>query len=112
MDMKFMSIIEYNSTMMEMNKAEQEMERLKNLLEERSAEGDEKKEILDTLSKEYNTLLSNPILGLDKFCGTCKWGGSGTCDDRVQYLMDTYGNSVLTAKLGAMEKHESCRKTS
>ncbi len=111
MDMKFMSIIEYNSTQAEMNKAAQEMERLQKLLEERSAEGEEKKELLDTLSKEYNTLLSNQILGLDNFCGTCKWGGSGTCDDRVQYLMNTYGNSLLAAKVGAMEQHESCKKS-
>lgn len=112
MDVKFMSIAEYNSTKKEMDKAVQEMERLQKLLDERSAEGDEKKELLDSLSEEYNTLLvsSTPILGFDKFCGSCKWGGSGTCDDRVQYLMDKYGNSLLSAKLNVMESHESCKK--
>lgn len=112
MDVKFMSIEEYNSTKKEMDKAVQEMERLQKLLDERSAEGDEKKELLDSLSEEYNTLLlsSTPILGFDKFCGSCKWGGSGTCDDRVQYLMDRYGNSLLSAKLNVMESHESCKK--
>ena len=110
MDMKFMPMGEYNSTLKEIDKAMQEKDRLVKLLLERTVEGNEKKEVLDTLSKEYNDLLSNPVLGLDNLCGSCKWGGAGTCDERVQYLMNNYGLSLVTAKFAAMEKHESCRK--
>ncbi|KAL7443832.1 hypothetical protein ACHAXH_008166 [Discostella pseudostelligera] len=111
LDMKFVSVGAYNTIRTDTEVAMKEIERLKPLIEERTAELNEKKEVFDTLSKEYNELMSSPLLGLDKFCGTCPWGGGGraSCDERVAYLMNKYGNSLHEAKMGAMKAHESCR---
>jgi len=111
LDMKFVSVGEYNTIRTDTEVAMKEIERLTPLIEERTVELNEKKEVLDTLTKEYNELMSSPILGLDKFCGTCPWGGGGraSCDERVAYLMNKYGNSLHEAKMGAMKAHESCR---
>ena len=45
-----------------------------------------------TLTNEINTKL-----GLDGWCGECK-GKWGRCDQRVEYLKNTYGNNVIRSK--------------
>jgi len=41
---------------------------------------------------------------LSRFCFECTWGPTLGCGQRVEYLVDTYGNSKRKAMLSAMEK--------
>eukprot|EP00578_Thalassiosira_sp_NH16_P005114 CAMPEP_0181133006 /NCGR_PEP_ID=MMETSP1071-20121207/31301_1 /TAXON_ID=35127 /ORGANISM="Thalassiosira sp., Strain NH16" /LENGTH=99 /DNA_ID=CAMNT_0023219383 /DNA_START=172 /DNA_END=471 /DNA_ORIENTATION=- len=56
----------------------------------------------DAIRKEYETLLKNPLLEWDKYCGTCVWQGGTSCDERAKYLQETYNLGEDVAKIGAM----------
>mmetsp|Transcript_29238 Transcript_29238/g.53594 ORF Transcript_29238/g.53594 Transcript_29238/m.53594 type:complete len:300 (+) Transcript_29238:22-921(+) len=54
-------------------------------------------------TEEYNALMNNPLLGLDKFCGTCLWDEKMTCDGRVAFLQNSRNIGMLQARISAME---------
>eukprot|EP00578_Thalassiosira_sp_NH16_P031612 CAMPEP_0181080248 /NCGR_PEP_ID=MMETSP1071-20121207/2465_1 /TAXON_ID=35127 /ORGANISM="Thalassiosira sp., Strain NH16" /LENGTH=99 /DNA_ID=CAMNT_0023161711 /DNA_START=166 /DNA_END=465 /DNA_ORIENTATION=+ len=56
----------------------------------------------DAIRKEYETLLKNPLLEWDKYCGTCAWQGSTSCDERAKFLQETYTLGEAMSKIGAM----------
>eukprot|EP00986_Skeletonema_menzelii_P009641 scaffold4424_cov154-Skeletonema_menzelii.AAC.1 len=67
---------------------------------------------LSSLSEEIksiqmeHTKLTQEIttkLGLEAWCGECK-GNWGRCDQRVEYLKNTYGNSVMMSKAGLIKE--------
>ena len=58
----------------------------------------------------YDILALDPALGLDKFCGECKWNGGTNCDTRLTYLMTTYKLQTIKAKLDLMKSFPQCVK--
>lgn len=101
-DLKFMSFDDYESKRQEIVGVEDKLRSQKELLEKRIKEGEEKDKDSDAVREEYETLMKNPLLGLDKYCGSCKWQGRTSCDQRVKYLRDTYNIGEPVAKIGAM----------
>jgi len=78
-------------------------------LRQRTAQAEEKRKEAEVRRAEHESLLHHPLLGLDRYCGGCAWGGGSTCDARVTYLRDTYSTRTVTAKINAMG-HPSCIK--
>jgi len=65
--------------------------------EEKAAEEEEKKEeiIEEMVEKE---------LGLENWCGSCRWMGMGfNCDQRVTYMIQKYGLDEVSAKEANIE---------
>eukprot|EP00585_Thalassiosira_rotula_P010238 CAMPEP_0196142818 /NCGR_PEP_ID=MMETSP0910-20130528/12371_1 /TAXON_ID=49265 /ORGANISM="Thalassiosira rotula, Strain GSO102" /LENGTH=286 /DNA_ID=CAMNT_0041404185 /DNA_START=52 /DNA_END=912 /DNA_ORIENTATION=+ len=54
-------------------------------------------------NEEYNALMNNPLLGLDKYCGACPWDQKTTCDGRVEFLQRSRNIGPLQARISAME---------
>mmetsp|Transcript_11920 Transcript_11920/g.24041 ORF Transcript_11920/g.24041 Transcript_11920/m.24041 type:complete len:251 (+) Transcript_11920:92-844(+) len=107
--MKFMTSEQYNSWQKEIDEATSKMESAKQKLEDRTKEAETKSTELAPLEEEYEKLVNNPLVGLDKYCGECKWSGKTTCDGRADYLKNTYNLSPVAAKIGAMNT-PSCKK--
>lgn len=61
-----------------------------------------KQQELEKAKKEHGELLPKLGVSLDKWCGGCR-GGWGKCDQRVKYLMDTYGTKEDKAKIDIMK---------
>jgi len=108
-DLRFMVVADFESRQGEIDGVAKKLEAQGEILAKRDKEVDEKKKEVELIRREYETLMANPILGLDKFCGGCVWGSTGTCDKRVTYLQDTYNTRPVAAKISAMTK-ESCVK--
>lgn len=108
-DLKFMTISDYESKKKEIESVEDKLKGHHEVLDKRIKEEDEKKKEVESIREEYETLMKNPLLGLDKFCGSCNWGGASTCDVRVQFLQNTYNTRPIAAKISAMS-HASCVK--
>ena len=64
---------------------------------------------LGPIKEEYEKRLAVTTLPLDKWCGTCAWGGGGNCDARKQYFIDTYGHGEVSAKVAIMKAHPKCK---
>ena len=56
----------------------------------------------------YDILTSDPILGLEKFCGECIWDGWTDCFMRLSYLMDKYNLKPIKGKLELMKSTPQC----
>ena len=56
----------------------------------------------------YDILVLDPMLGLDKFCGECKWNGGTNCDARLGYLMSTYGLQRVKATMDVIKGTPQC----
>jgi len=106
-DLKFMTVSEYESKKKEIEGVQDKLRGHQEVLDKRIKEGDEKEKEVESIREEYETLMKNPLLGLDKFCGSCKYAGSTSCDARVQFLQNNYNTRPIAAKISAMG-HESC----
>lgn len=111
--LKFIKIDQYESMRNEIDKMLAEND--KKLKEREEAEAKQKelvekheKEVVPLL-KEYAKLISHPLIGLDKFCGTCVWAGKVTCGEREVFMKDTHKMGTIAAKLNVMET-PSCKK--
>ena len=109
--LKFMPISEYNGMREEIDiytdiniyHAKKDMEEKTKMLEKLQAE-------IGPLKEEYEKLLANNNLGLEKWCGTCLWGGpGGTCDSRKDYFIATYGHGEVSAKVAVMKQSPKCK---
>ena len=109
-EMKFVNMGDYNVMTHELNETNTRLTHSVESLKTRSQEVEEKEAELVPLRVEYEKLVSDPLLELDKFCGECSWLGRTTCNQRVQYLVDTYNTPPVKAKMDAM-KTESCKKS-
>ena len=78
-------------------------------IEEGTKELAEKQAEIGPLKEEYEKMLTNSNLGLEKWCGTCLWGGGGTCDARKEYFIGTYGHDEVSAKVAIMKQSPKCR---
>jgi len=54
-------------------------------------------------TEEYNALMNNPLLGLDKYCGACQWDDNMTCDGMVEFMQKYRKIGLLQARISAME---------
>mmetsp|Transcript_25986 Transcript_25986/g.40945 ORF Transcript_25986/g.40945 Transcript_25986/m.40945 type:complete len:250 (+) Transcript_25986:115-864(+) len=108
-DLKFMTIIEYESKRKELDSVVEKKAGNEEILKKRTEEAEVKKKEVEGMREEYEKLMGNPLLQLGSFCGSCSWKAGTTCDSRVQFLKDTYNTRPIQAKLSAMEK-ESCVK--
>jgi len=106
-DLKFMTIIEYESKRKELDSVVEKKAGNEEILKKRTEEAEVKKKEVEGMREEYEKLMGNPLLQLDSYCGGCIWGGKTRCDTRVQFLKDTYNTRPIQAKLSAM-LHESC----
>mmetsp|Transcript_27627 Transcript_27627/g.66551 ORF Transcript_27627/g.66551 Transcript_27627/m.66551 type:complete len:240 (-) Transcript_27627:423-1142(-) len=100
-DLKFLTFDKYESMKKEIetkdNDFVEHLEKLTKKEEEKMKSMD-----ADAMQKEYETLLKNPLLEWDKYCGTCAWQGRTSCDERAKYLQETYNLGEDVAKIGAM----------
>ena len=108
-DMKFLTQMEYESKKKEIDSVAEKLKGHEAVLEKRIKEGDAKKGEVESIRAEYKSLMENPLLELSKYNGGGKWGGSSTCDARVQFLQDTYNTRPIAAKISAMG-HPGCKK--
>jgi hypothetical protein len=107
-DLKFMLVEEYESQRKEISEVDEKLASKKEMLEKRIAEAAEKQKEIDEIKPTYDSLVNNPILELDKYCGGCTWGMGKSCDGRVQFLKETYNTKPIEAKISAMG-HASCK---
>lgn len=64
--------------------------------EEKAVEEEKKEEIVEAIMEKE--------LGLENWCGGCKWLNMGfNCDKRVSYMMEQYGISEVAAKEANIE---------
>lgn len=108
-ELKFMTVADHEGKHKEIDSASEKIASSNEAVEKRTKEGEEMKKEVDSIQAEYDSLRGNPLLGLDKYCGSCSWGGPTSCDKRVQYLQDTYSTRLIAAKISAMV-HPSCIK--
>ena len=107
-DLKFMTYADWESKTKEIESVTEKLKGHEEVLAKRIAEGEEKKKEVESIKAEYESLMANPVLGLDKYNGGGSWSGGTSCDTRVQFLQDTYNTRPIAAKLSAME-HPGCK---
>mmetsp|Transcript_31438 Transcript_31438/g.58111 ORF Transcript_31438/g.58111 Transcript_31438/m.58111 type:complete len:244 (-) Transcript_31438:615-1346(-) len=108
-DLKFMTLTDYEYKRKEIDSVTDKIASKEEALEKRTNEAEERKKEVASIKEEYESLMTNPILGLDKFCGGCAWNGKVTCEGRVQFLQATYNTRPIAAKINSMI-HTSCIK--
>mmetsp|Transcript_13990 Transcript_13990/g.22968 ORF Transcript_13990/g.22968 Transcript_13990/m.22968 type:complete len:270 (-) Transcript_13990:203-1012(-) len=110
MDMKFMSIKEYEAAKQEIQASQTVFDEVKSKLETREKELEELNTKFQAVVDEKAELMKHPkFAGLDNFCEACSWGGPGSCGARVEYLMNTYNVGKVAAMLDLMGK-DKCKK--
>ena len=107
-DLKFVTLTSYEAQLKEIKEAPAKIAILQKRLVKIDAEKLEKQKQIDEIRDTHTSMTTNPILELDKFCGSCRWEGT-TCEARVAYLKGTYSIAVAVAKVGAMN-NPSCKK--
>ena len=107
-DLKFMTYSDWESKTKEIESVTEKLKGHEEVLAKRVAEGEEKAKEVESIKAEYESLMANPVLGLDKWNEGGSWGGGTSCAKRVQYLQDTYNTRPIAAKLSAME-HPGCK---
>jgi len=100
--LKFMDMDEYDSMVSEIEKAENKTKLAESIFEKRGDDLiDMEKEKLQIERDHEQELVS---LGLDKFCGDCKWGeGKATCQWRVDMMKDKYETPKYQAMMSVMQ---------
>mmetsp|Transcript_45677 Transcript_45677/g.95860 ORF Transcript_45677/g.95860 Transcript_45677/m.95860 type:complete len:244 (+) Transcript_45677:116-847(+) len=106
---KFISMDEYEENIKEIKSAAKKLVSLKPLLEIRTAEAEKSKKEVEPIRVEWETVTSNPLLMLDKFCGGCRWGATATCQMRVDHLQNMFQIKPIVGRVRAMSR-ESCIK--
>ena len=107
-DLKFMLVEDYQSQRKELDEADKILNRSKQRLETCTAEAAEKQKEIDELKAVHESVITNPIFELDKWCGSCRWGVT-SCDGRVDYMAITYKTRAINAKIVIMGDG-SCKK--
>ena len=102
-DLKFLTVDNYESMKREIEKKQVEL-KTPTFNEKRTKELEERIKSMDAdaIRKEHETLLKNPLLEWDKYCGTCAWQGSTSCDERAKFLQEKYTLGEAMSKIGAM----------
>ena len=106
---KFIPMDSYTMMQEEIDGFDKKIESIKDKLAEKVKELADAEEKSGPLKEEYEKMVANSNLGLEKWCSTCPWGGGGTCDARKAYFMDTYGHNEVSAKLAIMKQSPKCK---
>jgi hypothetical protein len=109
--LKFIPIGDYEAMKNEIDAAAAKVAKVKDTIAERIKETEQKKAELEPLKAEYEKLLKESKLELDKWCGECSWLGGTSCDARKQYFIDQYGNTEILSKVAIMKQSPGCKKT-
>ena len=96
--------------MSEINEAESKLAKIKETLVEREKEGEEKQKEVGPLREQLDEMVKNGNLGLDKWCGDCKWNGGTSCESRKEYFISQYGHSEISGKFNVMKSAPQCKK--
>ncbi|KAL7483204.1 hypothetical protein ACHAW6_008847 [Cyclotella cf. meneghiniana] len=108
--LKFIPIGDYEAMKNEIDAAAAKVAKVKDTIAERIKETEQKKAELEPLKAEYEKLLKESKLELDKWCGECSWMGRTNCDMRKQYFIDQYGNTEILSKVAIMKQSPGCKK--
>ena len=73
--LKLMPVDEYELMMEQLDGADYQIQTLKELIAERVKFLNELQVELAPLKEEHDELITKDVFMLDKWCGTCKWGG-------------------------------------
>ncbi len=107
----FMRMEEYDKKLMEIKEVPAQLKELEEKKTKSNANLEVSTKERDAMKPGYDKLVSDPLLGLDKYCGDCKWQGGTTCDGRKEYLMSTYNIGEIRAKLDMIKSLPQCVKT-
>lgn len=106
--MKFLTISDYDAKRKEIDSVAAKIVSHQEVLDKRIAESENKKKEVVALKEEHTRVMNHPLLGLDKYCGGCKWSMQGqTCDARVAFLQEKYNTPTIVGKVSAMA-HVGC----
>lgn len=100
--LKFMAMDEYEYKKKEIEDSAVRITSLTEKLKKQNQEAEEKQKEVELVKVEYDSLVGNPLVGLDKYCGSCTWAPGKTCDARVQFMINTYNMGPIAAKVHAM----------
>jgi len=106
--LKFMEMDEYNSMVDEIDTAANKTKLAESILKSRSGDLIDMEQERSGIERDHEQELTS--LGLDKFCGKCKWRGGMTCQGRVDALIAKYQTPKFQAMMGAMQ--HGCREYS
>ena len=109
--LKFIPVSEYEAMKSEIDAAAEKVAKVKASMADRVKETEEKKAELGPLQAEYDKLLKESKLELEKWCGECSWLGGTNCDARKQYFIDQYGNTEVLSKVAIMKQSPGCKKS-
>jgi hypothetical protein len=101
--LKFMEADEYQRKLAEVNAFPAKIKPLEENTRKYLADLEVAKKEHAAIKPGYDILALDPMLGLDKFCGECKWNGGTNCDARLGYLMSTYNLQRVKATLDLMK---------
>lgn len=107
--LKFINMDQYTLMQEELGEADKKIGEIREKTAEKAKEMADIEAKLGPIKEEYEKRLAVTTLPLDKWCGTCAWGGGGNCDARKQYFIDTYGHGELSAKVAIMKAHPKCK---
>merc|ERR1712238_304077 len=102
--LKIMTIKEYDAIDEEVRHYQEIIVDKRERLDQKMKEEEEHKKELDPLREEMKELESK--LGLDKYCGSCKWKGNTSCDARVAYVKDKHKTPETLAKKELMDNKQ------
>lgn len=108
--LKFMTNENYNAMTAEVAQSQAKIDAANKKLEDHTQELELKEKELAPIKEEYEKLMADPSIRVDQYCEECKWKGKTSCAERVAYLMNTYHDSPVKAKIGAMNE-PGCRKS-
>ena len=106
--LKFIPSSEYDAMRVEIDEGPSRLAELREKIAQSTQEAEAKRTEVSTLLPQFEKLASESNLGLDKWCGACKWGHT-SCDDRLAYVTKTYQRTEVLAKIGIMQKSPSCK---
>jgi hypothetical protein len=106
--LKFMEADEYQRKFAEINSYPAKVKPLEENTRKYLADLEVAKKEHAAIKPGYDILVLDPLLGLDKFCGECKWNGGTNCDARLGYLMSTYGLQRVKATMDVIKGTPQC----
>ena len=92
LDKRVISLDAYNAMQKELSDSKVVIESEYSIFTARSTKDANLKAELATLKKEYDTLIQKA--GLDVFCPHCKWGMGMSCQQRVNYMLESYSDTA------------------
>ncbi|KAL3777804.1 hypothetical protein ACHAW5_001782 [Stephanodiscus triporus] len=108
--LKFMTVEHYQSKTAEIKSFPAQIVKIKENMKKYDADMVVAKKEYEAIKPDYDKLVADPLLGLDKFCGECSWQGKTNCNARLSYVMDKYNKAEIESKLSMMASLPQCVK--